>query len=198
MQRRRSLAEVNVELFARPGPSTSSFSQFWFCCQLSRGRSFSRRRCRPLDSTANRDVSGRLSAQHQVLSAVRLPFPPASPLVGVFQAGYAELNAQFRAAGPGSSNPGETSSRPILKSLTAVDRALLRAAAVEVKCWRNGFRSRRSPAWRRSSGCSAPWGIPDHLPAHRRDRVDESRNSRPGMRTRWWPPRQGCSPPFRR
>lgn len=58
------------------------------------------------------------------------PSLPASPLVGVFQAGYAELNAQFRAAGP--SNPGETSARPILKSLTAVDRALLRAAAVEV------------------------------------------------------------------
>ena len=59
------------------------------------------------------------------------PSLPASPLVGVFQAGYAELNAQFRAAGAGS-NPGETSSRPILKSLAAVDRALLRAAAVEV------------------------------------------------------------------
>jgi biopolymer transport protein ExbB/TolQ len=60
------------------------------------------------------------------------PSLPASPLVGVFQAGYAELNAQFRVAGTGSSNPGEASSRPILKSLAAVDRALLRAAAVEV------------------------------------------------------------------
>ena len=58
------------------------------------------------------------------------PSLPASPLVGVFQAGYAELNAQFRAAGTG--NPGEAAPRPILKSLTAVDRALLRAAAVEV------------------------------------------------------------------
>jgi biopolymer transport protein TolQ len=58
------------------------------------------------------------------------PSLPASPLVGVFQAGYAELNAQFRATGAG--NPGEAASRPILKSLTAVDRALLRAAAVEV------------------------------------------------------------------
>ncbi len=59
------------------------------------------------------------------------PSLSASPLVGVFQAGYAELNAQFRLTG-GSSNPGEPSSRPILKSLAAVDRALLRAAAVEV------------------------------------------------------------------
>jgi biopolymer transport protein TolQ len=59
------------------------------------------------------------------------PSLPASPLVGVFQAGYAELNAQFR-SGSGNPNPGEAGSRPILKSLTAVDRALLRAAAVEV------------------------------------------------------------------
>lgn len=60
------------------------------------------------------------------------PSLPASPLVGVFQAGYAELNAQFRTTGSGHSNPGEAASRPILKSLAAVDRALLRAAAVEV------------------------------------------------------------------
>ena len=58
------------------------------------------------------------------------PSLPASPLVGVFQAAYAELNTQLRAGG--SSNPGEAAGRPILKSLAAVDRALLRAAAVEV------------------------------------------------------------------
>src|SRR6187399_2003784 len=60
------------------------------------------------------------------------PSLPASPLVGVFQAGYAELNTQFRASGSGQSNPSEAAARPILKSLAAVDRALLRAAAVEV------------------------------------------------------------------
>jgi biopolymer transport protein TolQ len=60
------------------------------------------------------------------------PSLPASPLVGVFQAGYAELNAQFRLTGNQSANPGEGASRPVLKSLSAVDRALLRAAAVEV------------------------------------------------------------------
>jgi biopolymer transport protein TolQ len=60
------------------------------------------------------------------------PSLQASPLVGVFQAGYAELNAQFRLTGAGQSNPGETAPRPMLKSLAAVDRALLRASAVEV------------------------------------------------------------------
>ena len=57
---------------------------------------------------------------------------PASPLVGVFQAGYAELNAQFRLGGPQSANPSGPAPRPTLKSLPAVDRALLRAATVEL------------------------------------------------------------------
>ena len=57
---------------------------------------------------------------------------PASPLVGVFQAGYAELNAQFRVGGSQPSNPAGSSSRPTIRSLTAVDRALLRAATVEI------------------------------------------------------------------
>jgi biopolymer transport protein TolQ len=48
----------------------------------------------------------------------------ASPLVGIFQSGYAELNAQLRLASPDAS--------PLLKSIQALDRALLRAAAVEV------------------------------------------------------------------
>jgi len=59
----------------------------------------------------------------------------ASPLAGIFQAGYAELKTQLQdpaqahqtAAAPGTPPP-----RPMLKSLSAVDRALLRAAAVEV------------------------------------------------------------------
>jgi len=55
----------------------------------------------------------------------------ASPLVGLFQAGYAELNIQLRqAASPGS--PESAAARPTLKSLAAVDRALLRASSVEV------------------------------------------------------------------
>jgi biopolymer transport protein TolQ len=61
------------------------------------------------------------------------PSLPQSPLVGVFQAGYAELNAQFRVS-PSStpSSPGAAPARPILKSLDAVDRALIRAATTEV------------------------------------------------------------------
>jgi len=58
-----------------------------------------------------------------------------SPLVGLFQAGYAELTAQLRqpaaelSDGP---NPPAPAGRPTLKSLTSVDRALLRASSVEV------------------------------------------------------------------
>jgi biopolymer transport protein TolQ len=53
-----------------------------------------------------------------------------SPLVGLFQAGYAELNAQLRGTGENKPVPG--SPRPTLKSLDAVDRALLRATTVEM------------------------------------------------------------------
>lgn len=54
----------------------------------------------------------------------------ATPLVGLFQAAHAELNAQMRGTADG--RPGEASSRPTLKSLDAIDRALLRAASAEV------------------------------------------------------------------
>jgi biopolymer transport protein TolQ len=57
-----------------------------------------------------------------------------SPLVGMFQAGYAELNLQLRQpALPAAANsPPAVAARPTLKSLPAVDRALLRASSVEV------------------------------------------------------------------
>src|SRR6185295_9386178 len=54
-----------------------------------------------------------------------------SPLVGIFQAGYAELNTQLRqppATPPGAAAPP----RPLLRSVAALDRALLRATTVEV------------------------------------------------------------------
>ena len=78
------------------------------------------------------DVFRRSSKFSEVQSVC--PTLPASPLVGVFQAGYAELNTQIRAAGGSGTppNPGEAAGRPILKSLAALDRALLRASAVEV------------------------------------------------------------------
>ena len=59
------------------------------------------------------------------------PSLPDSPLVGVFQAGYAELNAQFRVTSQANS-PASVPARPMLKSLDAVDRALIRAATAEI------------------------------------------------------------------
>ena len=56
-----------------------------------------------------------------------------SPLVGLFQSGYAELSAQLRQAAPEASpNPPGGAARPTLKSLPAVDRSLMRASVVEV------------------------------------------------------------------
>jgi len=59
-----------------------------------------------------------------------------SPLVGLFQTAYAELTAQLRQTAPGEpapdAHPRAPAGRPNLKSLPAVDRALLRASAVEV------------------------------------------------------------------
>ena len=64
-----------------------------------------------------------------------------SPLVGLFQAGYAEITAQLRHQGQPSSgtdpaasagNPRPATARPTLKSLAGVDRALMRASVVEV------------------------------------------------------------------
>jgi biopolymer transport protein TolQ len=60
-----------------------------------------------------------------------------SPLVGIFQSGYAELNTQLRQSGAVSVTaqtvvPGAMPARPTLRSLQAVDRALLRASTLEV------------------------------------------------------------------
>ena len=58
-----------------------------------------------------------------------------SPLVGVFQAGYAELNTQLRqgegAAEATGGRPAAGAGRPTLRSFDALDRALLRASGVE-------------------------------------------------------------------
>ena len=55
-----------------------------------------------------------------------------SPLVGLFQAGYSELNSQLRQPSPDSTKPAAAPGRPTLRSLDAVDRALLRATTVEL------------------------------------------------------------------
>ena len=54
----------------------------------------------------------------------------ASPLVGVFQAGYLEVNQQVK-GGSSSSNPGPAAGRPLVRSLDALSRTLARAATVE-------------------------------------------------------------------
>ena len=60
------------------------------------------------------------------------PTLAASPLVGLFQSGYAELNTQLRTDRTDAAKPAAAAARPTLKSLDAVDRALLRATAVEL------------------------------------------------------------------
>jgi biopolymer transport protein TolQ len=57
---------------------------------------------------------------------------PHSPLVGIFQAGYAELNTQLRHKNPDEAKPAAPAARPTLRSLESVDRALLRATGAEV------------------------------------------------------------------
>jgi len=52
----------------------------------------------------------------------------ASPLVGVFQAGYLEVNQQVRGTGTG----GASGARPTVRSLDSLSRSLARAAGVEV------------------------------------------------------------------
>ena len=52
----------------------------------------------------------------------------ASPLVGVFQAGYHEVNQQVRPPGGASAPPPP---RPTVRSLESLSRALVRAATVE-------------------------------------------------------------------
>jgi biopolymer transport protein TolQ len=75
----------------------------------------------------------RKSSKFSEVQAV-CPTLKESPLVGLFQAGYAELNGQLRqsAGGTGEARPGSAAPRPTLRSLEAVDRALLRATTVEL------------------------------------------------------------------
>jgi biopolymer transport protein TolQ len=72
----------------------------------------------------------RKSAKFSEVQAV-CPSLAASPLVGMFQAGYAELTSQLRQSHP-SASPGAPAPRPTLRSITALDRALLRASSIEV------------------------------------------------------------------
>jgi biopolymer transport protein TolQ len=76
--------------------------------------------------------SSKFSEVHAVCKSLE-----GSALVGLFQSGYAELNSQLRqnpepAAVAQAGSPAVVVKRPTLKSLQAVDRALLRAASVEI------------------------------------------------------------------
>jgi biopolymer transport protein TolQ len=74
----------------------------------------------------------RKSSKFSEVQAV-CPTLAASPLVGLFQSGYAELNTQLRTDRSGeAAKPGVPAGRPTLKSIDAVDRALLRATTVEL------------------------------------------------------------------
>ncbi len=67
----------------------------------------------------------RKSSKFSEVNAV-CPQLKASPLVGVFQAGYVEVNQQVR-----NSPPTTPNARPAVRSLEAVSRALVRAAGAE-------------------------------------------------------------------
>jgi biopolymer transport protein TolQ len=82
-------------------------------------------------STSFLDVFRRSSKFSEVQAVCRSL--TESPLVGLFQSGYAELTAQLRQTAPDeAANPRSGAARPTLKSLAAVDRALMRASVVEV------------------------------------------------------------------
>ncbi len=73
----------------------------------------------------------RKSSKFSEVQAV-CPSLKESPLVGLFQAGYSEVNAQMRQAPADATKPPAPAGRPTLRSLDAVDRALMRAQAVEL------------------------------------------------------------------
>ena len=68
----------------------------------------------------------RKSSKFSEVNAV-CPQLKASPLVGVFQAGYIEVNQQVRGGGTGPA----TGAKPTVRSLESLSRSLARAATVE-------------------------------------------------------------------
>ncbi len=92
------------------------------------------------------------------------PSLPASPLVGVFQAGYAEINAQFRLRSSRGRNGPSSQRPPDVQLSRAWRRSIARCCArprPKSTSSSTGSRfSRRPRASRRSSGSSArSWGI---------------------------------------
>lgn len=73
----------------------------------------------------------RRSSKFSEVQAVCASLPHA-PLVGLFQAAYAELNAQLRVGQTGDARPAAAGARPTIRSLDGIDRALLRATSAEL------------------------------------------------------------------
>ena len=126
----------------------------------------------------------RKSSKFSEVQAV-CPTLRASPLVGLFQSGYAELNAQLRAGQISEAGQaGSAAARPTLKSLDAVDRALLRATTVEMTKL-----ERRVPFLATTASITpfiglfgTVWGIMNSFQQHRRRRARRaSASSRPGI-----------------
>jgi biopolymer transport protein TolQ len=69
----------------------------------------------------------RQSSKFSEVSSV-CPQLKASPLVGVFQAGYLEVNQQVRG---GSGASASAAAKPVMRSLESLSRSLARAATVE-------------------------------------------------------------------
>ncbi len=117
-----------------------------------------------------------------------------SPLVGIFQAGYAELNTQLRATTTGrtsttnlnatspGTNPGTIAGRPTLKSLAALDRALLRAAGGRSEQARAARVVSRHDREHHAVHRIVRHGLGNHgrVSGNRRHRLDQSRA--------WWRP----------
>ena len=124
------------------------------------------------------------------------PAMPDSPLVGVFQAGYAEITAQLRPAGGRRRGQPAAAEEP--------DRGRSRAAA---RLGARGQQAREEgdvPGHDRQRGAlhrPVRHGVGHHgrLPPDRRHRLDQPLGDRPRhLGRRSSPPRRGSSPPSRR
>jgi biopolymer transport protein TolQ len=120
-----------VEMVLQAGPVEkgvivvlSVFSLVSWAIILYKGASLSRAHSQ---SVTFLDVFRR-SAKFSEVNAV-CPQLKASPLVGVFQAGYLEVNQQVRG---GNAPAAAAASRPTVRSLESLSRSLARAAGVEV------------------------------------------------------------------
>ena len=178
-------ADPDPVLRSPPGGSSSTSS----------GRSTAPSDSRPRSSTS----SGAAASSPKCRRSARTS--AESPLVGIFQAGYAELNTQLRQTPQPGSSPGGRRAASNSESLQALDRALLRAAAVEVNKLEQPRAVPRDDGEHHAVHRPVRHGVGHHggVPGHRPDRLDQPRaSSRPASPTRSSRRRRACSPRFRR